>query len=74
METNSTQTEVATCGRCGHAPHHGPKGGPLACADARCDCREYVSQECPGYLKQAKRGTCPGVFGKHLDGCSDVTA
>ena len=71
--TGNIETELATCARCGHAPHHGPEDGPLACTHGRCDCTEYVSRECPGYLGQANAGECPGVFGEHLDGCPDVT-
>jgi len=55
--TDAITTEIAPCARCGHAPHQGPKSGPLACTDMSCDCREYVSKECPGYLGNAKPGT-----------------
>ena len=71
--TDAITTEIAPCARCGHAPHQGSKSGPLACTDMRCDCREYVSKECPGYLGNAKPETCPGVFDEHLSGCPDAT-
>ena len=65
-------TSLASCGRCGHVGHFGPEGEPHRCMDPRCDCLEWIIDECLGSFGKIRKGECPGgKGGRHTPGCPD---